>query len=83
MSERVSITIDPMPPLRNAAIEKTNAWFNDRSRETLHDDLAALASGNPAPIQAREVHKQKVLSAIASCVTPEGLQTLMSDITKV
>lgn len=70
--------IDLMGPLRAAAVEQVNSWFNDRARENLHDDLAALASGKPDAILAREQHKRQVLAKIVSAASPEELQTVLS-----
>lgn len=75
--------LDPMPKLRDEAVQKASAWFNERARENLHDDLVALAAGRPGNITAREKHKQKVLERIQAITTPADLQVFMSDISKV
>lgn len=60
-------------------------WFTAEAalRGITADALAALVTSKPDNAAARELHRQKVMMAIAACTTPAELDTLSKDIMKV
>lgn len=69
-----------MAPKRAEAVEKINRLFNDLARETLHDDLVALATGNVSAINAREAARQGALTGIARAATPDAIAAILTNI---
>lgn len=70
--------LDLMPKMRAEAAATVNARFNDLARESLHDDLVAIASGKPEQVLARDAARNKALADIASASTPTELQAILS-----
>ena len=70
--------LDRMPKERANAVDTVNARFNDRARESLHDDLVALAQGQPDQILARDAARNKALADIAAAKSPAELQAILS-----
>lgn len=74
----MKITIDPMPTLRAAKVEKINERFNAEARASLHSDLVSIAAGKPDALNARELSRQQIMARIAAAKTPDELQTILS-----
>lgn len=67
-----------MTKKRVEAVSAINLRFNDRARESLHDDLVALASGNPSQILERNASRQQIMARIDAATTPDELQAILS-----